>query len=76
MFKSDYIKDGYQPLFALIEETHLDVITSQTQLYLFEKRTDNSNIKTQILQSESDNFLLVLYIKDEDDDESLQFLFR
>jgi len=74
MFKTDYIKEGYIPLFALVENSHLDVITSQTQLYLFEKRSNNDNIKTQILKSDGTAYLLVLYIRDEDDDESLKFL--
>lgn len=74
MFKEDFIIDGYDPLFALVEDSHLDAVTSQIQLYFFEKRTNINNIKTQILKSDDDVFLLVLYIKNTNDDESLQFI--
>lgn len=74
MFKVDFIKDGYKPLFALIEDSFINAATSQIQMNLFNKRVGYENIKTQILQSDGTAFLVVLYIKDEDDNDSLKFV--
>ncbi len=74
MYNPELLDKGYSPLFALIEDSYIEALTSQTQIDLFSKRTDNHNVKTQILKSDGVAYLLILFIMSENDDESLEFL--
>ena len=61
-------------MFALVEDSIVDAFVSNEQLKLFERRTNNKNIKTQILQSDGTKWIVILYIKNMNDDESLQYV--
>ncbi len=74
MFDDTLISEGYKPLFALIEESITDIVILDLQLKFFSNRVENTNIKTQFLESDDSNYLLILYVKDKNDDESMAFI--
>ncbi len=74
MFDDTLISEGYKPLFALIEESITDIVILNLQLKFFNNRVENTNIKTQFLESDDSNYLLILYVKDKNDDESMAFI--
>jgi hypothetical protein len=74
VFKEEFIKIGYNPMFALVEDSIVDAFVSNEQLRIFERRTNNTNIKTQILKSDGLKWLVILYIKNVNDEESLQYV--
>lgn len=74
MFDNTLIEDGFKPMFALFDSSIIEVVSLELQLRLFNNRVKKENIKTQHLQTDDSNFLLVLYIKDMNDDDSLGFV--
>lgn len=74
MFDNNLLDTGFKPMFALINSNIIEIQSLDLQLQLFNKRVGKENIKTQHLKADDDNFLLVLYIKDINDDDSLAFV--
>jgi len=74
MFDDTLIENGFKPMFALIDKSIIEIITMNLQLKLFNNRTNKINIKTQILELDNSKYLLILYIKNKFDNESLGFI--
>jgi len=74
MYDETFIMDGFNPTFALLNKSIINIVMYELQLKLFNNRVDDINVKSQILESDNDNFLLILFIKDTKDDESLSFI--
>jgi len=74
MFDNTLIESGFEPMFALTDKSIIEIVTLDLQLKLFNNRTNKTNIKTQMLESDNSKYLLILYIKDKYDNESLGFV--
>ena len=74
MFDDTLITNGFEPMFTLADESIIEIVTLDLQLKLFNKRSQKVNIETQMLESDDARYLLILYIKDKHDNDSLEFV--